>query len=707
MTNNGFGIEVGTFDPKTPDETRDFYRSESGDDSRNGFTMSDAVQSPQLAIDKADGLVRDPDSKPSVISDSSDTVATQLTIYDNINVDFRNMNITNQVSGDLVTVGTNSKLEIEILSKEFSGASERALYIENDATKVVARSIENQDGVGVEISGSSGLGVLQTDFLRGNNAFVDSRTSGDTYFFSVERVLASNPNESIIINNGSALTKLDVDQLDSNGNPGNVGVEITGSGGIYGEVDLAGVDVFVRNNGTGNGTISLRGNEFIGSVECNSALTELRYTVGNGDITVAAGATADIFILQYDHSLWTVTNNGTLNGIIGGVKYGTYASSGDIIIQNWQEAIDNLAPADPSSAYKIKGTIVATDDTSLDLNGATVSGVDGRSKDGFLSTQPNHKLLVTSQGASVSGLSFTVNGAGSEVFDISGATGSEAWSVQYCSFVGNTNIGTIDNVIFQEINNTYQGNAAGITLNDISSYFDLACTWVQNNTALTYKTFTGNSNLIKITGGGMEVVAGSTGYDISGLTLNDFGSIDGGYNFTGAGTFVDNVAIFEDPVWFVEASGIDKIYKDQYASGSYYLNSPTSTTVSVNDGDAGNPKKAAGATTSQELFRFDMDANNRLTYLGNHTITKKVRVDSGLDNVGFGSAIISGYIAKNGTPVPGSRSPSDSGGFFVGIQNVGPAATVEFSNGDYVEFFLENQTSLANIDTETYILTVN
>lgn len=172
--------------------------------------------------------------------------------------------------------------------------------------------------------------------------------------------------------------------------------------------------------------------------------------------------------------------------------------------------------------------------------------------------------------------------------------------------------------------------------------------------------------------------------------------IDGGYAFNGSGTYVDNEAIFENAGVEVEAFGIARIYKDSAATGSMYISSSSTTTISTVD----TPVKIAGTTTTAEEFRVDDDGgtDNRLRYTGEHTRHFTVICTMGVDSAGNNKTYTI-YVAKNGTVLPESGVPRKiAGGGDVG--SIAVSVTTEMETDDYIEMWVEN-----NSDTTDFIAT--
>ena len=138
------------------------------------------------------------------------------------------------------------------------------------------------------------------------------------------------------------------------------------------------------------------------------------------------------------------------------------------------------------------------------------------------------------------------------------------------------------------------------------------------------------------------------------------------------------------------------------SNGGFSITTSAETTISTVD----TPVKAAGTTATFLLSNFDDNGgtDNRLRYTG--TETKTFRVDctvsmtaaSNNQNIGL-------YIAENGTVIANSEVRRFvSGGTDVGAASV--STLVSLATNDFIELWVENQTSTANMTVELCNCTV-
>ena len=129
-----------------------------------------------------------------------------------------------------------------------------------------------------------------------------------------------------------------------------------------------------------------------------------------------------------------------------------------------------------------------------------------------------------------------------------------------------------------------------------------------------------------------------------------------------------------------------------------YISTPVETVVAA----PSTPVKALGTTslgTGLTPIRFTMPANNRLTYTGDHDmvmhIVASVSVTCASNNQTLGFC-----VAKNDVVyAPSAISMRISTG--ADVQSVSVSAAIELSTNDYVELWLENTTTAANVTIET------
>lgn len=342
--------------------------------------------------------------------------------------------------------------------------------------------------------------------------------------------------------------------------------------------------------------------------------------------------------------------------------------------------------------YEINGTIVLSD--KINLNGCTVRGDDAA----------NDKLIYTGVAEMFTGnktgniryLSLTA--ASGSIFNIDAGATLQNMLVQNCYFLGCNSIGTIANVggtVFMATI-AYFYNTNGITLQDDHNVVINNALWDESNHNV-YEKFIGTFSVIQILGGDRLATSANTAtaLHISGITSLEAGSVKV-VMFVGNGTYV--TGSFTN-AWEVEATGLDT-QKDEVAGGNMYITTPIQTVIS----STGVPVKVLGTTTSASLFRMTAPTDNRLTYTGSKT--RSFQVICSLTAVQPSTnKYFSFYIAKNGVILPESRQEVK----LVNNTDQGPvtlSCRVTLAPNDYIEVWVENETSNTNLTVQTMNLSV-
>lgn len=194
------------------------------------------------------------------------------------------------------------------------------------------------------------------------------------------------------------------------------------------------------------------------------------------------------------------------------------------------------------------------------------------------------------------------------------------------------------------------------------------------------------------------VPTGGTGFDVSAsATIPVEGYIFDTCNFAGGGTYLAGLDYTFNKARFIENRGI---INTAVVSGYYMQNNVTTTVISA----TGTPVKVAGTTTETAISqKFDNSTTNRALYEGaiprNFEVQIVFSLSSGNNNkIGF-------YVAKNGTELSESETyvTTDSGGR---LENGYVQVLVALEDGDYIEAFVENDTSTSNVLVDSMNLIV-
>ena len=194
------------------------------------------------------------------------------------------------------------------------------------------------------------------------------------------------------------------------------------------------------------------------------------------------------------------------------------------------------------------------------------------------------------------------------------------------------------------------------------------------------------------------VAFGSTvaiNFDASAIVPNQ-GYILDTVSFTGGGTYLNGVDSTSNKALFSNCTGIS----NSSEISQYYMNGNATATVIAG---IGQEVKVAGTTTSAGITSKFTNTDNRATYIGSQTKIFKVSVTASVTS-GNGHQI-GVYIAKNGVVLPESEiyGTANASGR---AENIVVQTLVELSENDYIEVFVENNTSVTNVTVTDLNVTV-
>ena len=620
-------------------------------------------------------------SPVSVTSESAVISDPQLIIPDNVLLTAPAVSVAVLTSGYSVEMGANSLIDVYRLFN-IDNSVDSGAVIMDDVNGCTVRAEQILGFTCFYNTGTSYDNTVDADAALFNEYGIRNNGTGTGIFDANVNIIRATFGEGFAVYQDSTTCPMTVlaSRIDDDGS-----TDVTGVYCKQGELD---VNVFTMDCDT--------------AIETEGGYLTFRGGHVEGDIIIGAGSIATVEITDFDHDLYSVTVNGdgVLNGRIGSVRYGTWKITDDdvINIENWEQAKEHLAPAESSKAYQVFGTIIADDDTSLDLNGATLYGNVGRSFDGFESSVTNHKLFNTTKTGVVKGLKFDINGTGAQVFDVNSATGFDTWTISDCSFNGNTNLGSFEDLYaLQEQDNIYQSNAGGYTITDVANYANNNSPWIQNNTATTNTTFVGEFSIIRFHGGGMGVASGKTGMDFSGVTsITSLGQIDGGFAFTGDGDYVDDVDTFEERHWTVEAVGIPLVYKDSDAYGMIAGDTLFDIGITVKD----QFEDVDGTSTLASGMRFSQSSNGVLQCDTGHSKVRMLNFRASVDP-DQSNRVWDLRFVKNGSTVIETTTVRLSGS---GEAEFTFAYPVLMEDGDTFKAQMANTVSSSSMDIFNYSL---
>lgn len=348
-----------------------------------------------------------------------------------------------------------------------------------------------------------------------------------------------------------------------------------------------------------------------------------------------------------------------------------------------------------NTIYEVNGTIVLT--SKINLNGSWITGMDAVN-DKLVYTPTSGELFTGNSGGNIRTLTLVASGVGAKLFNLDAANAAKNLIVQNCYFLSCDNLGTIKGfggtVYFNTIAMFYNTN--GITFDSDYNVVMNTLLWDVTNKN-TFEKYVGAFNIIQKVGGDVLTSSANTaiGMDISGITSLVAGELKT-VLFTGTGTYISGSFSTK---WEVECAGLNT-EKDGVAGGNLYMATPVATTFTA----SGTPTKVLGTTTSVGLFRMTSPTNNRLTYTGSKTRSFQVMCSLSAFQPSS-NRYFSFYIAKNGVVLPESRQE-------VKIINstdqvaIPLSCMVTLAPNDYVEVWVENETTTSSVTVQTLNLSL-
>lgn len=176
----------------------------------------------------------------------------------------------------------------------------------------------------------------------------------------------------------------------------------------------------------------------------------------------------------------------------------------------------------------------------------------------------------------------------------------------------------------------------------------------------------------------------------SSATIPTEGYILDTINFSGGSTYLSGVQYTSNKTRFVNCKGIENTAE----LGNYYmLNNATATTISQTE----TPVKIAGTTTANAINQKFSHTDNRLTYTG--SLIRDFQISANASFTSGNNQVIGLYVAKNGSVIASSEMYATTSGSGR-AESINCQTIVELNENDYVEMWIENETSASNITVE-------
>ena len=174
--------------------------------------------------------------------------------------------------------------------------------------------------------------------------------------------------------------------------------------------------------------------------------------------------------------------------------------------------------------------------------------------------------------------------------------------------------------------------------------------------------------------------------DVSATIPNESYILDT-INFSGGGTYLAGVSVTDNKTLFEKCKGIENTAE----VSQYYMNGNATATTIASTGVA---VKASGTTTSASVTQKFTNTDNRATYIG--SFVRYFKVTATLSVTSGNNHQVGVYIAKNGTLINESEVYGTTSGTGR-AENIVVQTLVQLQENDYIEIFVENETSTTNV----------
>ena len=361
-------------------QVRGFYFAASGDDAFSGETVEVPKQTIQSAIDATQLL--DP---PPAFGNIATVTAAQGGIFNESivlaeSVQFEGESTVLNLSAP-VAVTLDSFLNCSLTSVtnfQSNGISFKIDGKTSTGLDVLANRVFASNATGLAISGNcDSIFVTISQFSitgTGSTAIKITSTSGTPIDINCNTVNLGGSNTVFLDHNPQSADDLTVVNVSSITDIQVTRAKTAGSKGIICReghliVEASSIEASTVFECLG-GISHLQVGDLIGNVAISGGRATLESACLTGDITIAAGATLDAIIVEFTG---TITNNGTLNGLIGGEPFGTYRQKHEEQVVLNASSFSDQVPSGTDSLMQIEfGAAQGTgsDPVEMDASGS-------------------------------------------------------------------------------------------------------------------------------------------------------------------------------------------------------------------------------------------------------------------------------------------------------------------------------------------------
>lgn len=356
---------------------------------------------------------------------------------------------------------------------------------------------------------------------------------------------------------------------------------------------------------------------------------------------------------------------------------------------DFPEAVNNVITLEDNVTYFISSDVDLEGDRLVSGSDTTIIG--GSSENCTLTStglNTSTPLITIEYTTPIRHISFENVGT---AFAVDGTSRTVALDWTGVNFVNVPNVGSIntcDNFIFTK--GAFL-NSGGLSLTGTIGTVAFNQSLFQSDSANTVFDLQAGLEItrrFRVIYSSFVVLSGETGIGLNAsATIPNEGVILDTCNFAGGGTYLNGIDYQDNKALFIKNVGIT----NSSEVAQYYMNgNTTETVVSV----IGDTYKILGTTTNGSLTSKFTHTNNRATYVGAISrpfyVVATLSVESGNNNE------IGVYVAKNGNILVDSEVyiTTNSGGR---AEAATVQTLVELTADDYIEIFVENDTSTSNI----------
>lgn len=263
------------------------------------------------------------------------------------------------------------------------------------------------------------------------------------------------------------------------------------------------------------------------------------------------------------------------------------------------------------------------------------------------------------------------------------------------NFVDCGQVGTIANYSNFVYNFSALLNSGGFTFDGSTGSIVMETSLLQGDgtgkTLVTIPSTATVTRRLRLSNCAIVAFGSDTAFNVStSATIPVEGYILDAVNFSGGATYITGVQYDDNKAWFRECRGV----QNSAEIGQYTMQgNATATTI----GATGTPVKVAGTTVGGSLVQKFTHTSNRLTYTG--AVTRDFKVTVTLSATAGNGNQVGIYVAKNGTVIDESETyiTTNASGR---LENGSVQTLVELAQNDYIEIWVENNTSVTNVTVE-------